>query len=276
MAEISAAAVKSLREKTGLPMMECKRALQASGGDQQAAVEWLRKQGAKTQETRLGRETSAGRIAVYADVAGGVGAMVELKCESAPVAGSAEFRDFANELARQLAASPGVTTAEELLARPSLSQPGMTLGELKDDMFNRIREVFNVGRIVRLDGPCGGYAHHDGSMGALVQVEGGNNDAAKDVAMHVVASTAQVVSKEDLDPAAIDKEREILTQAALQEGKPEAIVAKMVEGRLRNFFAERVLLSQPFVKDDSQTVEKYARQAGMKIVRFVKWQLGKD
>lgn len=276
MAEITAAAVKSLREKTGLPMMDCKKALQETGGDETAAVELLRKQGIKTKETRIGRETSAGRIAVYADVAGKIGAMIELKCESAPVAGSAEFKQYVNDLAKQLATGPGAKTAEELLAQPSLSKPGQTLGDQKDDMFNRIREVFELGRLMRIDGPCGGYAHHDGSIGALVQVEGGTNEAAKDVAMHVAAQKPQVVNKEDLEAAAVDKEREILSEAARKEGKPENIIAKMVEGRLKNFFAEKVLLEQPFVKDDSQTVGKIAQGAKMKVVRFVRWEIGKE
>lgn len=275
MAEISAADVKTLREKTGLPLMECKKALQESGGDQQAAVDWLRKQGIKTQETRLGRETSAGRIAVYADVAQGVGAMVEVKCESAPVANSPEFREFAADVARQLANGPGAKTAEELLAQPSPSKPGQTLKDVMDDMFNRIREVFNIGRIVRFDAPSGGYAHHDGSIGALVEVGGGTSEVAKEVAMHVAAQKPDVVSTEDLDPSAIDRERQILLEAARGEGKPENIIAKMVEGRLKNFYKERVLLEQPFIKDDTKTVGKLAGEAKMTIKQFVRWELGK-
>lgn len=276
MAEITAAMVKALRERTGLPMMDCKKALQETGGDEQQAVDWLRKQGIKTKETRIGRETSAGRVAVFADHAKGVGAMIELMCESAPVANSPEFVAFANDLAKQLAVGPGAKTAEELLAQKSLSKPGMTFGEQKDDMFNRIREVFNVGRILRIDAPCGAYAHHDGSLGALVEVSGGTADAAKDIAMHVAANkSTTVVRKEDLDPAAVDKERAILTEAARAEGKPENIIAKMIEGRLKNFFAEQVLLEQPFVKDDKQTVGKIADAAKMKVVRFERWELGK-
>jgi len=273
MAEITAAAVKELREKTGLPMMECKKALQETKGDQQAAVDWLRKQGIKTKETRIGRETTAGRIAVYADLDRKVGAMIELKCESAPVAGSADVKQYANDLARQLALGPGAKTPEQLLTQPSPSKPGQTLGDVKDDMFNRMREVFNVTRIVRFDAPTGAYAHHDGSAGALVEVSGGTAETAKDVAMHIVALKPQVATKDQLDSAAIDKEREILSEAARKEGKPENIIAKMVEGRLKNFFAERVLAEQPFVKDDSKTVGKLADEAKMKIVRFVHWEL---
>jgi elongation factor Ts len=276
MAEISAAAVKSLREKTGLPMMECKKALASSGGDEEAAIRWLREQGIKTQETRLGRETGAGRIAVYVDLAKKVGAMVEVQCESAPVAGSPDFKQFANDLAKQLALGPGAASGEELFKQPSPSAPGKTLGDVKDDLFNRMREVFIIGRVARIDGPCGGYAHHDGSIAALVEIAGGNAEAAKDVAMHVVAQNPSAVSKEDLDPALVQKEREILSEAARKEGKPENIIQKMIEGRLRNFYAERVLLEQPFVKDDKKSVGQFAKESGMQVKRFLRWQMGKS
>ena len=276
MAEITAAAVMKLREETGLPMMDCKKALQATGGDHDQAVKHLREQGIKTQVTRLDRETSAGRVAIYVDMAAGVGAMIELKCESAPVSNSPEFKQYANDLAKQLATGPGAATPDELLKQPAAGKPGQTLGEQKDDMFNRIREVFNLTRVVRVNGRVGGYAHHDGTLGVLVQVEGGTPEVAKDVAMHVAAQKPLVVAKEDLDPSAIDREREILTTAAKKEGKPENIIAKMVEGRLRNFFAEKVLNEQPFVKDDSQSVGKMAAAAKMKVVKFIRWELGKE
>jgi elongation factor Ts len=249
--------------------------LQESGGNQDAAVEWLRKQGIKTAETRIGRETSTGRIAVYADVAAGVGAMIELQCESAPVANSAEFKQFANDMAKALATGKGASTPDELLAQPSVSLAGKTFKDQKDDMFNRIREVFNLSRVLRIGSSCGGYAHHDGSVAALVQVEGGNNEVAKDVAMHIVAQKPQVVRKEDLNPADIEKEREILLEAARSEGKPENIIGKMVEGRLKNFYAAKVLLEQPFIKEESKTVGQLANDAKMKVVRFERWEIGK-
>ena len=151
MAEITAAAVMALREKTGLPMMECKKALQECGGDTAQAVEWLRKQGIKTQSLRADRETSCGRLAVYADPAKGVGAIIELKCESPPVAGSQDFKDLCNDIAKTLALGPGAATPADLLAQKSLAHPGKTLAELKDDLFNRMREVFELSRIARVD-----------------------------------------------------------------------------------------------------------------------------
>ncbi len=278
MPAITAAAVMALREKTGLPMMECKKALQECGGNTDEAVEWLRKQGIKTQSLRADRETSCGRLAVYTDPAKGVAAIIEMRCESPPVAGSPDFKDFCNDIAKTLALGPGAKSPEELLAQPSQIHPGKTLGEIKDDLFNRMREVFELARIRRIDAPCGGYAHHDGSKAALVEIAGPKAaeaaETAKEIAMHVVALAPQAIRKEDLDPAVVDKEREILSEAARKEGKPENIIAKMIEGRLRNFFAQCVLLEQPFVKDDKQSVGQLAKQAGIEIKAVENWKLG--
>lgn len=279
MAAVTAAAVMALREKTGLPMMECKKALTECGGDTEQAVEWLRKQGVKTQAMRADRETSMGRLAVYTDLEKGVGALVELKCESAPVAGSPDFKDFVNDIAKTLALGSGTSSPEELLSQKSQAHPDKTLGEIKDDLFNRMREVFELSRICRIDAPCGGYAHHDGSKAALVEVTGETAgpqaaEVAKDVAMHVVALSPKAIVKEDLDQSIVDKEREILTEAAKQEGKPENIIQKMIEGRLRNFFSQCVLLEQPFVKDDKQSVGKLLKSVGLSVKRMEHWKIG--
>ncbi len=279
MAEITAAAVMALRDKTGLPMMECKKALQECGGNTEQAVEWLRKQGVKTQAMRADRETSTGRLAVYADPSKNVGTIIELKCESAPVANSPDFKALAEDIATTLALGPGAKTPADLLAQKSHAHPDKTLAEIKDDLFNRMREVFDLARICRIDAPCGGYAHHDGSKAAIVEIAGktAGPDAAtvaKDISMHVVALAPQAITKEDLDPEAVAKEREILTEAARGEGKPENIIAKMIEGRLRNFFSQCVLLEQPFVKDDKQTVGQLAKSAGLEVKRVENWKLG--
>jgi elongation factor Ts len=279
MAEITAAAVMALRDKTGLPMMECKKALQECGGNTEQAVEWLRKQGIKTQALRADREMSTGRLAVYTDLAKGVGAMIELKCESAPVANSDDFKNLATDIAKTLALGPGAKTPADLLAQKSQAHPEKTLGEIKDDLFNRMREVFDLARICRIDAPCGGYAHHDGSKAALVEVAGKTTapeaaTTAKEIAMHVVALAPQAVTKDDLDPEVVEKEREILSEAARKEGKPENIIAKMIEGRLRNFFSQCVLLEQPFVKDDKQSVGQVAKAAGLEVKKMENWKLG--
>ncbi len=272
MSAISPAAVKALRERTGLPMMDCKKALQEVAGDAEAAVEWLRKKGAKVAADRAGRETAFGRVGVYASPT--VGAMVELKCESAPVTKNEEFVQFADDLAKQLATGPGAKTAEDLLAQPSLSKPGMTLQQQLDDMFNRIREVFKVGRIVRIDGSTGGYSHNGTTVaGALIEASG-DADKLKDVCMHITAMRPQALTSQQLPADVVDKERKILREQALQEGKPENIVDKMVEGRLRGFFAESVLLEQPFVKEPKISVGEFAKQNGIEIKQFVHWELG--
>lgn len=272
MAEVSAAAVKAFRERTGLPLMDCKKALAEAGGDEEKAIQWLREKGEKLSLDRADRETAFGRFGLYFDDK--VGAMVELRCESAPVTQNDEFYQLAQDLAQQLATGPGAETAEALLDQPSPSQKGKTLGEQKNDLFNRIREVFNVGRIVRLDGPCGGYEHKGAvAHGVLIEAAGGTPEQLKDIAMHVAAIQPSGLRPEDLDPALVAKERELLRTAALNEGKPENIVDKIVEGQLRKFYSERVLLEQEFVKDSSLTVGKFAKQNGIEIKQFVHWQM---
>jgi elongation factor Ts len=206
MAEITAAAVKALREKTGLPMMDCKKALTASDGDMELAIVKLREAGAKVAETRSGRATTAGRISVFSDIAGKIGAMVDLRCESAPVTSNADFVQLSDNLVSQLAKGPGATTPDELLAQPSPGKPGETLKVQLDDLFNRIREVFKVERIIRIDASCGSYAHHNGACGVLLQVEGGNDEVARDICMHIAAMRPTVLLREQLDPAAVAEE----------------------------------------------------------------------
>jgi elongation factor Ts len=274
MAGITAAAVKSLRDKTQLPLMECKGALVETGGDEQAAIDLLRKQGHTKMMGRADRSTEEGRIGSYVSIADGVGALVEVQCESAPVAGHEDFVQLVNELATQLAKGPGASSAEELLSQDSSS--GGKLQQQWDDLTNKMREVFRLTRVERIDGPCGGYVHHDGKSAVMVHVEGGDQNLAKQISMHIVAMKPQVLNVEDLDPAVVEKERTFLLDQARKEGKPENILEKMVEGRMRNFYAGLVLSEQAYVHDDKQTVGKVAEAAGVKINRFVSWRLGKE
>jgi len=274
MAEITAAAVKALRDRTGLPMMDCKRALEEAQGDSEAAIEILRKSGQKVMEKRAGRETAFGRIGFYHEP-GVKTALVELLCESAPVAKAGDFVALANELAKQLALGPGAENGDALLNQPS-SQAGKTLRDVFEETVNRIREAFRVGRILRVDGACAAYLHHDGSKVAVVQVEGTGLDVAREIAMHVVAMRPTALRREDLDPALVAKEREILTEATRKEGKPENIVPKIVEGRMKDFYSQHCLVDQPFVKDPKTTVGKVAEGAGLKLLRYWYWEVGKE
>jgi len=272
---ITAETVKGLRQRTGLPLMDCKKALTECNGNEEAAIQWLRERGKNVMGGRLDRETAFGRFGIYAALDKPAGAIVELKCESDPVAKNDEFVQLANDLAQQLAEGPGAASAEELLSQPSPSKRGMTLAEQRDELMNRIREVFNVGRMRRLEGGTGGYSHNSGTVsGVLLAAVGKNAEAAKDICMHIAAMRPAALNVSDLDPALVDKERKILREAALKEGKPENIVDKMVEGRLRNFYAEQVLMEQPFVKEQKQTVGQFAKANGLQIREFIHWVLG--
>ena len=150
----------------------------------------------------------------------------------------------------------------------------MTLQQWKDEIEGKMREVLRLARIHRVDAPTGGYVHHDGKSGVLLEVEGGNDELAKGIAMHVAAMKPKATTTAELDKALVDKERAILTEQARKEGKPDNIIEKMIEGRMRNFYAEHVLSEQPFVKDDKQSVGKVAAAGGMKLKKFIRWQLG--
>ncbi|HAY82705.1 MAG TPA: translation elongation factor Ts [Planctomycetaceae bacterium] len=277
MAQVTAAAVKDLREQTGLPMMDCKKALTECDGDLDKAITWLRERGNQVLAKRSDRATDFGRFGIYSGSDKASGAIVELKCESAPVTQNEEFIQLANDLAEALATGPGAATADELLDQPCPSQDGKTLRDVKDDMFNRIREVFNIGRMQRIETPCGAYVHNAGTVsGVLLSVDGANDDLAKDICMHIAAMRPAALSVDDLDAEVVEKERGILREAALKEGKPENIVDKMVDGRMRNYFAEQVLTEQPFVKEDKKTVGKIAEEGGLQLKQFVHWELGKE
>jgi elongation factor Ts len=273
MAEITAELVKKLRDETQLPMMECKKALSEAGGDMDLAKQKLREAGKKFMGKRQDRTTNEGRIGVFASVPHKVGALVELQCESAPVANNSDFIQLANDLAEQLATGPGAKTADELWAQPSPSKRDATLEEQRDELQNKIREVFRLARLERFDAPCGGFVHM-AKIGVLLEVEGGNDELAKEISLHIAAMKPQATTKEDLDPELVAHERAVLAEAARKEGKPENIIEKMIEGRMRNFYAEKVLTEQPFVKDEKLSVGKVAQSGGMKLKRFIRWELG--
>ena len=274
--EISAATVKAFRDKTGLPMMDCKKALVEAKGDEEKAIEILRKSGAKTMAARTDRETGAGRIASFTDPTKQVSAMVELLCESAPVSNTEEFIALVNGLAEQLATGPGAKTAEELLAQPFPGKPGTTLQQFYDDLVNKIREVFKLSRLVRIDGHCGAYVHHNHAIGVLLPIEGTNTDLGKDICQHVAAMKPAALSETDIDPAIVKKERDlILTEVQEQsKGKPENVIQKIVDGKMKAFFAERTLLGQPFVKDSVKTVAQVCDEGKIKIKQMIHWVLG--
>lgn len=267
MAEITAAMVKSLRDKTQLPMMECKKALQQAEGDEEKAIELLRKSGKAKMSGRSDRETGEGRIEVYQN--GDVTAMIEIQCESAPVATNTLFIDLAKNLAKQLAEGPGAATPAELLAQGDLQVQF-------DDLMNKIREVFKLVRILRVEGPVGTYVHHDAKTGVVIEIEGSNADVANQICMQICAMKPQAVSADDLDPEIIKKEREIAEEQTrnTNAGKPDNIIAKIVDGRVKAVLKEICLVDQAFIMDSNKTVGQVANEAGLKLKKFYRWGVG--
>lgn len=274
---ISAADVKALRDRTNAPMMECKAALTEADGNMEKATDLLRKKMKNIQVSRGGRETAEGRIAVFVDDAKKVGAIVEMRCESAPVAKADHFKDLANEVAKQVALQ-NPASVEALL---SLSDgAGKTINDRVADVIGMIRENMKVQRFTRLTGTLGAYSHHDGTLGVLVLVEGtqGDPQVLRDVCMHIAARNPVSAVKEDVPAAVIEKEKEIardqLANDPKNKNKPANIVEMILEGKMKTWFAENVLVEQPFVKDDSKTVGQLLAQHGLKMVKFVRYKVG--
>lgn len=278
MAEITAEAVRSLRERTDLPMMECKKALVEANGDQEKAVQILKERVKGLKLKIADRMTSEGKVATLTAPDGMSAVMVELQCESAPVAKSEDFQFLCDQLTKQLLNGPGAATPEELLSQKCPDKPGMTLHELHEEILNRIRENIVVARIIKVKGPVAGYTHHDGTLGVLIQASGTNATAPvlRDVAMHIAALNPTVCLPDQLDPAAVAAEKAKLGEEARKSGKPENIIEKIVEGKLRMFYNnEGVLVAQPFAKDDSKTVAQALSAAGLTATGFIRWRLGK-
>lgn len=277
MAEITAQAVKELREITDLPMMLCKKALVDAGGDQKKAIQLLKEQVGKVREKRAENATLEGRIFTLVRPDGSEAAMVEVQCESAPVAGGEDMTEFGTLLVKQLLEGPGAKTSEELLAQPAPDNSGRKLGEIWDDMTNKIREKIVVNRVARVPGPVGAYVHHDGKNGVLFLASGENKTAAvlREVAMHIAALRPTVTNPEDLDKAVVQAERDKLTAEAKKSGKPDNIVEKIVDGRMKTFYNDQgVLVAQPFAKDDSKTVSQALAEHGLKAKSFERWVIG--
>lgn len=277
MAEISAAVVMALREKTGLPLMEVKKALKEAGGDESRAIEVLKAQFGKVMEKRAANPTEEGRIFIQVKEDGSAAAMVELQCESAPVAGNDEFNALGHALVTQLLAGPGAASPDELLGQPAPGKGG-TLRAMFEDIVNKIREKIVVARVTRVTGPVGSYVHHDHKTAVLMQAEGAAKDLSilRDVAMHVAAMKPAVTHIAELDPAIVQKERDRLTEEARKTGKPENIIEKIVDGKLRVFYKDEagVLVEQAYAKDDSKTVGQVLAEKGLKAKAFTLWVLG--
>ena len=277
MAEITAQAVKELRDLTNLPMMEVKRALTEANGDQARAIELLKESNKKVSIKRAENATSEGLIKTSVLADGSLAAMVELQCESAPVAKADDFVFLADQCLKQLLNGPGAATAAELLAQPTPDRPGTTLAALLEEVVGKIREKMVLARVLRVAGPAGAYTHHDGKTGVLFCAAGENKTAPvlRDVAMHIAALKPTVTNPEELSASDVTAERTRLTAEAAASGKPANIIEKMVDGRMKTYYAEQGVLGfQLFAKDDSKTVNQALAESGLKPVSFTRWILG--
>jgi elongation factor Ts len=272
---ITAAQVKELRERTGSGMMECKKALVDAGGDMDAAIEMLRKTGLAKADKKAGRVAAEGLIAVGVSEDGRSATLVEVNCETDFVAKKAEFQEFANAIAhRILAGKPA--DIEALMDMPLHDDEQTSIELARKSLIASIGENINVRRYTRLDATKGILAHyqHGVRIGVLVELEGGDAELARDIAMHIAASKPQCVAEADVPGEVLQKEREIFSAQAETSGKPATIIEKMVDGRIRKFLAEITLVGQPFVKDPDQTVGQLLKNAGAGVVDFARMELG--
>ena len=268
MAQITAAMVKELRETTGAGMMDCKKALSATDGDKEKAIDWLREKGISKAEKKAGRVAAEG--AVFACVDGSVGVILELNCETDFAAGNEQFRTLGDKILAHIAK----TNPTDLDALLSSDLGGKKVSDLVTEATATIGEKISLRRFVRYEsaGRIGSYIHMGGKIGVLVDLSGGDEALAKDVAMHIAASNPQAIDRAGVDAFAIEHEKEVLRKQALEEGKPEKIVDKMVEGRINKFYKEVCLVEQEFVKDPDKKISDVL--GGNAVKAFTRYQLG--
>ena len=267
---ISASMVKELRERTGAGMMECKKALVETGGDMDAAAELLRKSGQAKADKKAGRVAADGRIVIKTN--GSKAVVVEINSETDFVAKDENFVSFAESVADAALATG--TTDVEAFAQESLSD-GRSVEAARTDLIAKIGENVSVRRIAAVDssGPIGHYTH-GAKIGAVVALEGGDDELARDIAMHIAAINPACIDESGVPAETLERERRIFAEQAAESGKPPEIVEKMVSGRVAKFLKEITLLGQPFVKDDKVSVGKLLDGAGAKVTSFVRFEVG--
>ena len=289
MAEITSAMVKELRERTSAGMMDCKKALVESLGEMEKAIEWLREKGLSQAAKKASRIAAEGVVSQYTSEDGTIGAIVEVNCETDFVAKTENFTNFANNVAKHVAlANPADVDA--LMAQPFVDDAAKTISDLVSDATVAIGEKISVRRFARYEttGVVSTYIHLGGKVGVMVEVsadaEHRDNETVKtfahDLALQIAAAKPEAVRREEVDVAKLEKEKEILRAQALNEGKPEKIVDRMVEGRIEKYYKEVCLLEQPFVKDGDKNIKalmaEIAKETGatLDIVRFSRFERG--
>ena len=272
MAEITAAMVKELREKTDAPMMECKKALTEAAGDLGKAEEILRVKLGNKASKAAARVTAEGIVGVYVSPDARLASMVEVNCETDFVAKNDDFVAFARRLAELVAQSDPA----DVDALGALKLDGQSVEDVRRALIGKIGENLSIRRFVRLaaQGRIASYIHGGSKIGVLIELVGGDEALAKDLAMHIAASKPKALSRDGVPAEDVERERSIATQKAAESGKPAEIVAKMVEGAVQKFLKEVTLLDQPFVKDDKTSIDQLLKKNKASVKRFVLFVVG--
>ena len=272
---ITAEQVKILREKTGAGMMDCKKVLTETNGDEEKAIELLRERGIAKAAKKSDRIAAEGLVATYVTEDQKVGVVVEINAETDFVAKNEEFRSFVADVAKQVA-EKNPATLEELLAQTSIVETDKTVQDVLTNKIATFGENMSIRRFERFEsnGLVESYIHGDGKIGVLVELEGGDSNLAKDVCMQIAAARPEYLSREEVPQDRVDHEMEILKAQAVNEGKPEAVAEKIVQGRIGKFYGEICLVEQDFVKDPDQKVGKLVESKGAKIIRFARFEKG--
>ena len=273
---ITASQVKELREKTGAGMMDCKKVLTETDGDMEKAMELLRERGITKAAKKSSRIAAEGLVDSYITEDGKVGAVVEVNAETDFVAQNAEFKQFVSDVVKQIALN-NPKDVEELLSQKSIADESKTVQEVLTDKIATIGENLSIRRFARFEttsGMVSKYIHGDGKIGVLLETEKADEELAKDICMQIAAARPEYLTREDVPQERIDKEMEILKAQAVNEGKPEAIAEKMVQGRIGKFYSEICLVDQEFVKNPDMKISQLLKEKGAKIVRFARLERG--
>ena len=271
---VTASQVKDLREKTGAGMMDCKKVLTETDGDMEKAIELLRERGIAKAAKKSDRIAAEGLVAAYVSEDGKVGAVVEVNSETDFVAKNDEFKSFVADVAQQVAET-NPANVEELLAEKSIKED-KTVGEVLTDKIAKIGENMSIRRFARFEsnGLIEKYIHGDGKIGVLVELNGGDTEVAKDVCMQIAAAKPEFLNRESVPAERLEKEMEILKAQAMNEGKPEAIAEKIVQGRVGKFYSEICLVEQEFVKNPDMKVKDLLSSKGAEAIRFARFEKG--
>ena len=272
---ITASQVKELREKTGAGMMDCKKVLTETNGDMEKATELLRERGITKAAKKSSRIAAEGLVDAYISEDKKVGAVVEVNAETDFVAKNEEFKSFVKDVVKQIALN-NPKDVEELLAQKSIAESDKTVQEVLTNKIATIGENMSIRRFVRFEtnGMVAKYIHGEGKIGVLVEMENAQEDLAKDICMQIAAAKPEFVSREEVPQERVNKEMEILKAQAMNEGKPEAIAEKMVQGRLGKFYSEICLVDQEFVKNPDIKISQLLKEKNAKVLRFARIEKG--